>query len=498
PTPGGEGCPTGAGPPPGVTCAGGQRASSGRCGSRRGVRVERSGPADTGVEDGPGPFEGQPTRRLQQMRQALGPAHQALHRMRGIHERLVKEREEPDHPAVGTRLDGIAGALGLLAQTESLVSAGAGQHGREQQRHSMITEDPIRPELPRSPFAGAIQTPSDAGHLLDRPRPGHQCVAGRRTGRFIRLSHEAVLLVRDRPGRELATHGRAHHEDSGMQRVTLNNGVQIPILGYGVFQIPDAQECERCVVDAIRTGYRLIDTAASYLNEEAVGRGIGNAGVPRAELFVTTKLWVQDTGYERTRQAIDKSLRRLQLDYLDLYLIHQPFGDVHGSWRAMEESLKGGKVRAIGVSNFHPDRLMDIKAFNQIAPAVNQVEVNPFHQQDDSVAFMRDNGVQAEAWAPFAEGRNNLFQNETLVDIGRRHGKSVGQVVLRWLVQRGIVALAKSVRKERMEENLRVFDFELDESDVTRIAQLETGQSSFFSHRDPAMVKWMSERRLEI
>lgn len=283
-----------------------------------------------------------------------------------------------------------------------------------------------------------------------------------------------------------------------MQQVTLNNGVQMPILGYGVFQIPDAQECERCVVDAIRTGYRLIDTAASYLNEEAVGRGIGNAGVPRTELFVTTKLWVQDAGYERARQAIDKSLLRLQLDYLDLYLIHQPFGDVHGSWRAMEEALQAGKLRAIGVSNFHPDRLMDIKAFNQIAPAVNQVEVNPFHQQDDSVAFMRDNGVQAEAWAPFAEGRNNLFQNETLVDIGRKHGKSVGQVVLRWLVQRGIVALAKSVRKERMEENLRVFDFALDESDVSRIAQLETGQSSFFSHRDPAIVKWMSERRLDI
>lgn len=283
-----------------------------------------------------------------------------------------------------------------------------------------------------------------------------------------------------------------------MQQVTLNNGVVMPILGYGVFQIPDPQECERCVVEAIGSGYRLIDTAASYLNEEAVGRGIKNAGVPRTDLFVTTKLWVQDTGYERTQQAIEKSLRRLQLDYLDLYLIHQPFGDVHGSWRAMQDALKAGKVRAIGVSNFHPDRLMDIIGFNDVVPAVNQIEVNPFHQQEESVAFMRENGVQAEAWAPFAEGRNNLFQNEALVDIGHKHGRSVGQVVLRWVVQRGIVALAKSVRKERMEENLRVLDFALDEADMARISQLETGESSFFSHRDPARVKWMSERHLDI
>jgi 2,5-diketo-D-gluconate reductase A len=291
---------------------------------------------------------------------------------------------------------------------------------------------------------------------------------------------------------------RGSERNKHMQTITLNNGVQMPLAGYGVFQIPDPQECERSVADAIRVGYRLIDTAASYLNEEAVGRGIRASGVPRKELFVTTKLWVQDTGYERTRQALDKSLARLQMDYLDLYLIHQPFGDVHGSWRAMEEALKAGKVRAIGVSNFQPDRLMDMIIQNEVVPAVNQIEVNPFLQQEESVKFMRDNGVQPEAWAPFAEGRNNLFQNETLTDIARKHGRTVGQVVLRWVVQRGIVALAKSVRKERMEENLRVFDFALDESDIARIAQLETGQSSFFSHRDPAMVKWISERRLDI
>ncbi|QHI98167.1 aldo/keto reductase [Xylophilus rhododendri] len=283
-----------------------------------------------------------------------------------------------------------------------------------------------------------------------------------------------------------------------MQYVTLNTGARMPLLGFGVFQIPDPAQCERSVLDAIDVGYRLIDTAASYLNEEAVGRGLRASGVARGDLFVTSKLWVQDAGYERTRLAIDKSLNRLQLDYLDLYLIHQPYSDVHGSWRAMEEAHRAGKLRAIGLSNFQPDRLMDIMGFNTVKPAVNQIEINPFHQQDEALSFMRENGVQAEAWAPFAEGRNGLFQNEVLLSIAGRYGKSVGQVVLRWLVQRGVVSLAKSVRKERMAENFDLFGFQLDDADIARIATLETAASSFFSHRDPAMVKWMSERRLDV
>lgn len=283
-----------------------------------------------------------------------------------------------------------------------------------------------------------------------------------------------------------------------MEYVTLNNGLRLPLLGFGVFQIPDPAECERCVIDAIESGYRLIDTATSYLNEQAVGQAVRNSGVARSDLFITSKLWVQDTGYEQTRLAIDKSLRRLGFDYLDMYLIHQPFGDVHGAWRAMEEAYRGGKLRAIGVSNFHPDRLMDLMAFNEVAPAVNQVEVNPFHQQQESASFMRENGVRAQAWAPFAEGRNGLFQNALLAGVAAKHNKSIGQVVLRWLIQRDIVALAKTTRRERMAENLDVFDFSLDDADMAGIAGLETGTSSFFSHRDPAIVKWMSERRLDI
>ena len=283
-----------------------------------------------------------------------------------------------------------------------------------------------------------------------------------------------------------------------MQHVTLNNGITMPVLGFGVFQIPDPAECERSVIEAIGAGYRLIDTAASYMNEAAVANGLRHSGVARQELFITSKLWVQDTGYERTRDAIDASLRRLQLDYLDLFLIHQPYGDVHGSWRAMQDAYRAGKLRAIGVSNFQSDRLMDIIAFNDIAPAVNQIEVNPFHQQADSVAFMQEHGVQAQAWAPFAEGRNQLFGNPVLLGIAGKYGKSAGQVVLRYLVLRGIAVLAKTVRPERMLENLAVFDFDLDEADMAAIATLETGASSFFSHRDPAIVKWMSERKLDI
>ena len=283
-----------------------------------------------------------------------------------------------------------------------------------------------------------------------------------------------------------------------MDHVTLNNGMSMPILGFGVFQIPDPAECERTVVDAIGAGYRLIDTAASYQNEGAVGNGIRRGGVARSELFVTSKLWVQDTGYDATSAAIDKSLKRLQTDYLDLYLIHQPFGDIYGSWRAMQDAVSSGKLRAIGVSNFAPDRLADLIAFNETAPAVNQIEINPFHQQAASLAYMHEAKVQAEAWAPFAEGKNDLFHNPVLARIGAAYNKSIGQVVLRWLVQRGVVALAKTVKRERMEENLAVFDFSLSEADMAAIATLETGKSSFFSHQDPAIVKWMSERRLDI
>jgi 2,5-diketo-D-gluconate reductase A len=283
-----------------------------------------------------------------------------------------------------------------------------------------------------------------------------------------------------------------------MQNVKLNNGVEIPILGFGVFQITDPSECERSVADAIQTGYSHIDTAASYQNEEAVGRGIKQSGVAREKLFITTKLWIQSNGYEGTLEAFENALKRLQLDYIDLYLIHQPFGDVYGEWRAMEELYQQGKVRAIGVSNFQPDRIMDLMIHNRIAPAVDQIEVNPFQQQIDTQKFLQENNVQVEAWAPFAEGRNNVFQNELLLSIAGKHHKSVAQVILRWLVERGIIALSKTTRKERMIENISVFDFELNAEDVAAITTLDTKTSSFFDHRNPEMVKWLGERKLDV
>lgn len=283
-----------------------------------------------------------------------------------------------------------------------------------------------------------------------------------------------------------------------MQTVKLNNGVEIPILGFGVFQIADPVECERSVVDAIQTGYNHIDTAASYMNEAAVGRGIRQSGVAREKLFITTKLWIQSNGYEGTLQAFERSLKRLQLEYIDLYLIHQPFGDVYGEWRAMEELYHQGNIRAIGVSNFQPDRMMDLMIHNQITPAVNQIEVNPFQQQSDAQKFCQENGVAVEAWAPFAEGKNNIFQNETLLTIAAKHNKSVAQVILRWVVQRGIVALAKSTRKERMLENINVFNFELSAQDLAAITTLDTKTSSFFDHRNPEMVKWLGSRKMEV
>lgn len=283
-----------------------------------------------------------------------------------------------------------------------------------------------------------------------------------------------------------------------MQTIKLNNDVEIPILGFGVFQITDPAECERSVVDAIEVGYTHIDTAASYMNEEAVGRGIKQSGVAREKLFITTKLWIQSNGYNGTIKAFERSLNRLQLDYIDLYLIHQPFGDVYGEWRAMEELYQQGKVRAIGLSNFQPDRVMDLIVHNKITPVVNQIEVNPFQQQIDTQTFLQDNGVQVEAWAPFAEGRNNIFQNELLLSIAAKHKKSVAQVILRWLVERGIIALAKSTRKERMVENFSVFDFELSTEDITAITTLDTKTSSFFDHRDPEKVKWLGTRKLDV
>lgn len=283
-----------------------------------------------------------------------------------------------------------------------------------------------------------------------------------------------------------------------MQKVILNNGVEMPVLGFGVFQVPDLAECEKAVIEAIETGYRLIDTAASYENEEAVGNAIKKSGVPREEVFITTKLWIQDAGYENTLKAFEKSLNKLQLEYLDLYLIHQPYGDVFGSWRAMQELYSKGKIRAIGVSNFHPDRIADLIANSGFTPAVNQIETHPFHQQAETQKFLQQYNIQIESWGPFAEGKNDIFKNEILTSIAVKNNKSVAQVILRWLTQRGVVAIPKSVRKERMAENFDIFDFELSADEMQAISTLDTNASLFFDHRDPNMVKWLSERKLEL
>ena len=280
-----------------------------------------------------------------------------------------------------------------------------------------------------------------------------------------------------------------------MEHRILNNGVEMPVLGFGVYQVGETV-CEQCVRDAIAAGYRSIDTASAYLNERAVGRAIRRSGVPREELFITTKVWFGN--YGNTRASVEESMRKLQTDYLDLYLIHQPFGDVYGSWRAMEELYREGAVRAIGVSNFQPDRLVDLILHNEVVPAVNQVETHPFCQQAEAAAVMASEGVQIESWAPFAEGRNNLFGNGTLVSLAAKYRKSVAQVVLRWLIQRGVVVIPKSVRPERMAENIAVFDFHLAPEDMDLIATLDTRRSCFLSHRDPETVKWLGTMKYEM
>ncbi|MDL5205818.1 aldo/keto reductase [Streptomyces sp. ALI-76-A] len=282
-----------------------------------------------------------------------------------------------------------------------------------------------------------------------------------------------------------------------MEYVTLNNGVVMPILGFGVYQIPP-EDTERAVTEALAAGYRLLDTAAAYGNEEAVGRAIKTSGIPRADLFVTTKLWVQDApARDNTRRAFETSLARLGLDHVDLYLIHQPYGDVHGQWHAMESLNREGLAKAIGVANFHPDRLVDPIVNNEITPAVNQIETHPFFQRTADQDLMRERGVQIQSWGGFAEGRNDLFTTPVLRDIGLAHGKSVAQVVLRWLIQRGVVAIPKSVRAERMAENIDIFDFELTDDQMAAVATLDTGSSLFFDHRDPAMVERLGGHRLD-
>ncbi|MGE6666220.1 aldo/keto reductase [Paenibacillus xylanexedens] len=283
-----------------------------------------------------------------------------------------------------------------------------------------------------------------------------------------------------------------------MQTVTLNNGVKMPIIGFGVYQVPDADECENTVYEALKAGYRLIDTAAGYLNEEAVGRAIKRSGIAREELFITTKLWIQDAGYESAKRAFAKSLSKLQLDYLDMYLIHMPFGDYYGAWRAMEELYREGKIRAIGVSNFLPDRLMDLIVHNEVVPVINQIETHPFQQQVDSAVFMKEQGIQHQSWSPFAEGRNNLFSNEVLVSIAEKHNKSVAQVVLRWLVQRDVVVIPKSVRKERLIENSDIFDFVLSPEEIATISTLDTKESLFMKIDNPEVAKMLGNMKVDL
>ena len=276
-----------------------------------------------------------------------------------------------------------------------------------------------------------------------------------------------------------------------MEYVTLNNGVEMPLEGFGVFQVPDAAQCEQAVLDAIGSGYRLIDTAAAYMNEQAVGAAIKKCGVPREELFITTKLWVQDAGYEEAKKAIRRSLDNLGLDYLDLYLIHQPMGDYIGAYRAMEEAYKDGTIRAIGVCNFYPARLADLCETVEVIPAVNQVELHPFFQQENALAVMKEYGVRPEAWGPFAEGNHGIFTHPVLTKIGEKYGKTAAQVALRWNVQRGVVVIPKSVHKERMEQNMNIWNFKLSEEDMAEIAKLDLGHSEIVDHDDPAFTKML-------
>ncbi|MFF2214870.1 aldo/keto reductase [Streptomyces antibioticus] len=281
-----------------------------------------------------------------------------------------------------------------------------------------------------------------------------------------------------------------------MRTVTLNNGVEMPILGFGVYQIPPEQT-EQAVTDALDVGYRLLDTAAAYGNEEAVGRAVAKSGIPREDLFITTKLWVQDPGEDNTRRAFDASLRKLGLDHVDLYLIHQPYGDVYSEWRAMQDLYREGRTRAIGVSNFHTDRLVDLIDHNDVVPAVDQIETHPFHQRTADQHLMREHGVQLESWGPFAEGRNALFTHPALAPIAKAHDRTIAQIVLRWLIQREVVVIPKSIQRSRMEENFNVFDFHLTDDDMTTIATLDTARSAFFDHRDPTMVSRLGRVRVD-